>query len=36
VNVVVHVFQTAVRDFYKLENLWADAEVRKIVESADK
>ena len=36
VNVVVHVFQTAVRDFYKLENLWADGEVRKITESASK
>ncbi len=26
VNVVVHVFQTQSREFYKLEKLWADAE----------
>lgn len=25
VNVVVHVFQTESRDFYKIEKLWADA-----------
>jgi len=25
-NVVVHVFQTQAREFYKLEKLWADAE----------
>ncbi|MDD2635647.1 MAG: ribosome silencing factor [Bacteroidales bacterium] len=25
VNVVVHVFQTQAREFYKLEQLWADA-----------
>lgn len=25
VDVVVHVFQTELRDFYKLEELWADA-----------
>lgn len=25
VNVVVHVFRDAVRDFYQLEKLWADA-----------
>lgn len=29
-NVVVHVFQTQIRDFYKLERLWADAIVRVI------
>ena len=25
-DIVVHVFQTAYRSFYRLENLWADAE----------
>ena len=25
-DIVVHVFQSAYRDFYRLENLWADAE----------
>ncbi|MFM2286779.1 MAG: ribosome silencing factor [Bacteroidota bacterium] len=33
VNVVVHVFQTPIRDFYKIERLWADAIVRVIPES---
>jgi len=33
VNVVVHVFQTSIRDFYKIERLWADAIVRDIPES---
>ena len=27
VDIVVHVFQTEYRDFYKLEQLWADAKV---------
>jgi len=25
VNVVVHIFQREARDFYRIENLWADA-----------
>ena len=30
VTVVVHIFQTEVRNFYNLESLWADAEVTQI------
>jgi ribosome-associated protein len=30
VNVVVHVFQTQIRNFYNLESLWADAHVTEI------
>jgi ribosome-associated protein len=30
VNVVAHIFQTPVRDFYALEELWGDAKVTKI------
>lgn len=30
IDVVVHVFQTQYREFYNLENLWADAEIKKI------
>ena len=29
VNVVVHVFQTEWRDFYKIEELWADSPAKK-------
>ena len=30
VNVVVHIFQTETRDFYGIEKLWADADVKRI------
>ncbi|MGZ3904974.1 MAG: ribosome silencing factor [Bacteroidia bacterium] len=30
VNIVVHVFQKPVRDFYNIEDLWADAEMQRI------
>lgn len=30
VTVVVHIFQTEVRNFYNLESLWADAEITEI------
>lgn len=30
VTVVVHVFQTQIRNFYNLESLWADAEITEI------
>lgn len=30
VTIVVHIFQTQVRNFYNLESLWADAEVTEI------
>ena len=29
VDVMVHIFQNEVRDFYKLEELWADAPARR-------
>jgi ribosome-associated protein len=29
-NIVVHIFQKEYRDFYKLEDLWADAEIKVI------
>jgi ribosome-associated protein len=32
VDVVVHVFQTRIREFYKIENLWADAKITFIPE----
>lgn len=28
-DVMVHIFQTELRDFYKLEELWADAPMKK-------
>jgi ribosome-associated protein len=30
VNVVVHIFSRDARDFYALEDLWADASVKRI------
>tara|TARA_B100000795_G_scaffold268906_1_gene256854 strand:- start:7 stop:375 length:369 start_codon:yes stop_codon:yes gene_type:complete len=30
VNVVVHVFQKHVRDFYDIESLWGDAKITKV------
>lgn len=30
INIIVHVFQRPVREFYNLEGLWADAAVQKI------
>jgi len=29
-NIVVHVFQEQTREFYRLEDLWGDAEIRTI------
>jgi ribosome-associated protein len=33
-NVVVHIFNKEKRDFYKLENLWADANIKYVEQSA--
>ena len=30
VNVVVHIFQKHVREFYDIESLWGDAEITKV------
>lgn len=34
-NIVVHVFQTQIREFYKLERLWADAIVKVISQEVE-
>ena len=31
IDVVVHIFQKKIRDFYKLEELWADAKTEEVV-----
>ena len=33
IDVVVHVFQENTRNFYQIENLWADAEISQIEEN---
>jgi ribosome-associated protein len=33
VNIVVHVFQKPVREFYDIEGLWGDAKITKITSS---
>ena len=30
VNVVVHIFQKHIRDYYQIENLWGDAKITRI------
>ena len=32
-SIVIHIFNKETRDFYKLEELWADARIEKIEES---
>ncbi len=33
-DVVAHIFQEKYRDFYKLESLWADAEIKQVDEES--
>lgn len=33
ISVVVHIFQSEQRDFYGIERLWADAEIREIADN---
>ncbi len=33
INVVVHIFQPEQRDYYRIERLWADAEIVRITEN---
>lgn len=35
-NILVHIFQTEYRDYYKLEELWGDAQLTKIEEGFNK
>jgi len=35
VNVVVHVFRPSFREFYRLEDLWGDADVRPVTDEAN-
>ena len=32
-DIVVHIFQKEIREYYKLEELWGDAEISRIEES---
>jgi ribosome-associated protein len=34
VNVVVHVFRPSFREFYRLEDLWGDADARPVTDEA--
>jgi ribosome-associated protein len=34
VEVVVHVFYKEARDFYKIERIWSDAKIEKVVDTA--